>query len=198
MADPSRFTRLVSLACHDLRTPLATVHGFARTLTRIELPDPAPRYVEMIDRASEQMAELLEELTLLARIEAGRFDPTLLEADSLELAEAAAAELEGAANVAGEGTKVRVEPASTQRALRQLVRAARRHGGVDALEITVRGEEIEIAPVVASAAGVVTGEEFRELGPAVGVAVVSALGGSTALEGETLVVRLPPADVGPA
>ena len=26
------FARLVSLACHDVRTPLATVHGFAKTL----------------------------------------------------------------------------------------------------------------------------------------------------------------------
>ena len=30
--DDSRFPRLVSLACHDLRTPLATIYGFARTL----------------------------------------------------------------------------------------------------------------------------------------------------------------------
>src|SRR5437870_1213253 len=31
----NRFPRLVSLACHDLRTPLATVYGFARTRTRV-------------------------------------------------------------------------------------------------------------------------------------------------------------------
>jgi signal transduction histidine kinase len=33
-AQDTSFARLVSLACHDLRTPLATVFGFARTLTR--------------------------------------------------------------------------------------------------------------------------------------------------------------------
>ena len=32
--EETRFARLVSLACHDLRTPLATVVGFAHTLTR--------------------------------------------------------------------------------------------------------------------------------------------------------------------
>ena len=32
MTDDNAFARLVSLACHDLRTPLATVHGFATTL----------------------------------------------------------------------------------------------------------------------------------------------------------------------
>ena len=34
MTDDPDFARLVSLACHDLRTPLATVHGFATTLSR--------------------------------------------------------------------------------------------------------------------------------------------------------------------
>jgi signal transduction histidine kinase len=32
--------KLVSLACHDLRTPLATVYGFARTITRADGLDP--------------------------------------------------------------------------------------------------------------------------------------------------------------
>ena len=199
MADASRFPRLVSLACHDLRTPLATVHGFARTLERIELADPAPRYVEMIDRASEQMTELLEELALVARIESGRFEPTILETDSLEIAEAAVAELEDEhTTVSGEGASVGVEPASIRRALRQLARAAKRHGGVDAIRVTVRGGDVEIAPIASSAAKVVTGEDLRELGPAVGVAVVNALGGSVRVEGETLVVCLPLAEAEPA
>ena len=192
MADSSRFVRIVSLACHDLRTPLAAVYGFARTLERVPLEDPAPRYVEMIDRASLQLTELLEELALAARIEAGRFDPTMLEADSLELAEAAVSELEDVrATVSGEGAPVRVEPESTRRALRHLVRAAKRHGGVDAIAVTVRRGDVEIAPIADSAVGVVTGKDLQELGPAVAVALVEALGGSIALEGETLVVRLP-------
>ncbi len=37
--DDNRFPRIVSLACHDLRTPLATIYGFARTLTRMEEHD---------------------------------------------------------------------------------------------------------------------------------------------------------------
>src|SRR5207237_4212835 len=72
------FARLVSLACHDLRTPLATVHGFARTISRTgDLQEPQSRYVEMIEAASGQLAELLEELSLAARIEGGRYDPAL-------------------------------------------------------------------------------------------------------------------------
>jgi signal transduction histidine kinase len=76
LSDDSDFARLVSLACHDLRTPLATVHGFATTLARGGgLEPPADRYVEMIDAASAQLAELIEELSLAARIESGRYVP---------------------------------------------------------------------------------------------------------------------------
>jgi signal transduction histidine kinase len=68
----SGFAELVSLACHDLRTPLATVHGFARTLRRIDgVGETALRYAEMIAAASGQLAELIETLALVARIEAG-------------------------------------------------------------------------------------------------------------------------------
>ena len=84
--DDTAFARLVSLACHDLRTPLATVNGFARTLERGDLPQPEARYVEMITAAAGQMGDLLELLGLAARIESGRYEPTRIEVDSLELA----------------------------------------------------------------------------------------------------------------
>jgi signal transduction histidine kinase len=188
----SRFPNLVSLACHDLRTPLATVHGFARTLARLELADPAPRYVEMIQAASQQLGELLEELSILARIEAGRFQPTSLEVDSLELARLAAGELEeGAVRVSGEGESVRVEPEATRRAIRQLARAARRHGGLDSIDLTVAGAQLELAPIAESAARVVTGEELRELGAAAAVELVRSLGGSVELAADRLRIRLP-------
>ena len=49
MAAPEDFSRFVSLACHDLRTPLATVSGFAYTLENGDaLGDPAARYVSMM------------------------------------------------------------------------------------------------------------------------------------------------------
>ena len=74
-----RFPRVVSLACHDLRTPLATIFGFARTLTRTEVLDErSARFVGMIESASEQMTELLDQLGVAARIEAGRYDPALV------------------------------------------------------------------------------------------------------------------------
>ena len=199
MTQNTRFPRLVSLACHDLRTPLATVYGFARTLSRTDLPDPAPRYVEIIEAASGQLAELLDELALVARIESDRYQPTLVDADSLELVRLAAEELgDGAVAVSGEGARVRVEPEATQRAIRQLARAARRHGGVDSVRVNVRGRELELDPITGTAAPVVTGEELRELGAAAAVALIRALGGSLALEGERLRIALPGSDAADA
>ena len=187
------FTRLVSLACHDLRTPLATVHGFARTIARTaDLGEPTSRYVEMIEAASAQLAELLDELSLAARIESGRYDPTTMEADSLELARGAAERLgEERVGVAGEGTTVRVDVPAADRALSALARCALRHGGLERVELRVAGPEVTISPIVPSAAPVVLGEDLRDLGAAVAGRALRALGGSVELEGETLRVRLP-------
>ena len=126
------FARLVALVCHVLRTPLATVHGFAKTLRRVELADPAPRYVEMIEAASTQLGELLEQLALVTRIEEGRYEPNLREVDSLELVRAAAAEVEEESSVEGAGASVRVDEEPTRRALG---RATRRHGGLESVSV---------------------------------------------------------------
>jgi len=194
LSDRPSFETLVSVACHDLRTPLATVHGFARTLARVELEEPAARYVAMIEQASGQIAELLDELSLVTRISQGRFEPRLADVDALELAGRAAAQLEdGTVQVSGRGAVVRVEPDTTERALRQLARAARRHGGLEAVRMSVDGAELEIAPLAGTASAVVTGAEVRELGAAAAVWLVEAVGGSVRADGETLRIVLPAA-----
>jgi signal transduction histidine kinase len=189
-----RFPRLVALACHDLRTPLATVHGFARTLVRTDLEEPADRYVEMIEAASAQLAELLDELSLLTRIESGRYEPRIESIDSLELARAAADELEeGTVTVDGEGARVAVEVDATRRAVRQLARAARRHGGIESVSLAVRGTELVISPVTAAAAPVVTGDDLRELGAAAAGDFLRVLGATLDVANERLLIRLPSA-----
>src|SRR3954453_16626763 len=135
MTDDRDFARLVSLACHDLRTPLATVHGFATTLAPGgTLEPPNDRYVEMIEAASKQLAELLDELSLAARIADGRYDPSLREADTLELAQAAAARLnteEKRVVVSGEGATIETGVNAMPRSLAALAQSALRHGGFD-------------------------------------------------------------------
>ena len=186
------FARLVSLAAHDLRTPLATVHGFARTLlASAELPDPLPRYLGMIDQASVQLSEILDLLGLAARIEGGSYDPVVREADSLALAVAAAAAGGEALSASGTGASVAVDVDAVERALSNLAVAAFRHGVQQAVELRVAGAEVRIVPVTSGAAGVVLGVELKDLGAAVGVKLVRALGGTVALDGDELVVTLP-------
>jgi signal transduction histidine kinase len=192
MSEDDAFPRLVSLACHDLRTPLATVHGFARTLARGGgLEPPADRYVEMIDAASAQLAELIDELSLAARIESGRYEPTPRETDTLELARAAAARLgEERVRVSGSGAAVETDVDAVERGLAALFQSALRHGGLDEVAVEVEGAEFRLSPVTAAAAPVVLGDDLRDLGAAVAARLVARLGGSLAVAGETLTVRL--------
>src|SRR5918911_3955496 len=173
------FARLVSLACHDLRTPLATVHGFARTIARRgDLQEPESRYLEMIEAASGQLAELLDELSLAARIEAGRYEPTTTQVELGELVRAAAARLDPElVHVEGEGEPVTVDAPATERALAALIRCALRHGGLDRVDVRVEGREVRVSPITPSSAPVVLGEDLRDLGAAVAVRVVRPPGG---------------------
>lgn len=183
----------MALACHDLRTPLATVHGFAKTLRRVELEDPAPRYVEMIEAASQQLGDLLEELALVAKIEEGRYEPVLKDVDSLELVRAAAAEVDEGERVDGSGAQIRVDEERTRRALGQLIRAARRHGGLETVDIGVDGPVVTVGPLTGYSAPVVLGEELRELQAAAAVRLITELGGSISRNGDSLQIALPAA-----
>jgi signal transduction histidine kinase len=194
MTSENRFPALVSIACHDLRGPLATVYGFSRTLGRLELEHPAARYVEMIDAAAAQLDELLDQLSLVTRIQSGRYEPALEVVESLELARGAATDLgEDRLLVSGAGAAVRVETAATRRALAQLARCAARHGGHESVSFAVRGAELELTPLSRPAAQVILAEDLREFGPPAAAILIGALGGALEVEGERLLVRLPPA-----
>jgi signal transduction histidine kinase len=186
------FARLVSLACHDLRTPLATVSGFAKTLTRLgEVDDRIARYLGMIDAASEELAALLDELSLAARIESGRYEPALQPVDTLELARSAADRVDaGEVVVDGDGTGAELDVDAAERSLAAFAQCILRHGQLQRLDLTVAGLEITFAPVPPAAAAVVLGEKLRDFGAAVARRHVEWMGGSVAVTAETLVVWL--------
>ena len=177
------FASLVSLACHDLRTPLATVQGFAQTMLRLDQLDAekTTRFLSLIEPASMELAQQLDVLSLAARIEGGRYEPVVREADSLALAPPGAT---------GTGATVLVDPEPVERALAALSLAAARHGGVE-VAVSVDGPRVVIEPVVEHAAPVVLGEQQKDLGAAVAVRLLRALGGEVGLEGERLTVTLP-------
>jgi signal transduction histidine kinase len=192
VADDTSFAKLVTLACHDVRTPLATVHGFIKTLERMaELEPPADRYVDMIGQASEQMAGLLDALSLAARIEGGRYDPVLRDVETLELARSAQERLgDDRVRVSGEGSAISTDKDAADQAVSALVRCALRHGGLEEVTVAVRGSELDVSPVTAASARVVLGEDLRDLGAAVAVRAIAALGGSVSVDGETLTIKL--------
>src|SRR5436305_2986604 len=174
-----RFAPLVSLACHDLRTPLATVNGFAKTLTRTAtLAERESHFVELIEAAADQMTSLLDLLGLAARIESGRYDPVLAAADTLELA------MSGDERIAPEGNGEQIETDATalRQSLEALASCAALHGGVSRVTWQVSGRRLTLAPPTADDADVVTGESPRDLGALVARLAIEQLGGSLAVE----------------
>ena len=186
------FAKLVSLACHDLRTPLATIFGFARTLTRSEGLDPTfVGYSEMIEAASDQLGELIDELSLASRIESGRYDPKLERVSTDDLAAAAVERLgDDRVSVSGKGENVLVDPETAKRSVSALVQCALRHGGLEQVDVVVAGPELRVSPITPSSAPVVLGQDLRDLGAAVAVMHVERLGGSVSVNGDTLTLRL--------
>lgn len=181
------FPLVVSLACHDLRTPLATIFGFARTLNRAEGQDErTARFLGMIEDAADQMTVLLDGLGTIARIRAGRWEPVLREADTVELAETG----DERVRVEGSGETIETEPAAVGLALRALAVAALRHGPADSVTWSVHGRELELRPVTDAAGPVLTGETVRDLGSLVAREVIEQLGGSLDRDGDTLRVRI--------
>jgi signal transduction histidine kinase len=187
------FAQLVSLACHDLRTPLATASGFARTLQRLdEIAPPADRYVGMIVAATDQLAELLDMLSAVARIEADRFEPQLRPTSSRQVADAAAGRIEDdRAAVEGDGAEVHADPEWAAVSLGALAEAARRHGGLERITLRVDGPQVSIAPIVEGAGPIAVGEELRDFAAAVGTHVLLRSGAAVALDGDSLHVRFP-------
>jgi hypothetical protein len=192
MAHAADFPGFVALACHDLRTPLATVAGFAGTLARDDsLSEQHARYVRTIEAAAAQLAGLVDTLAIVARIEAGRYEPALEQADTLELARTAAAHLgEGRAAAAGDGASATVDGDATERALAALALAALRHGSLERVELEVAGLEIRIGPVVPTAAPIVLAKDLRDLGAAAATKVLAAIGAELEFEPENARLRV--------
>jgi signal transduction histidine kinase len=182
------FSRLVTLACHDLRTPLATVNGFAKTLLRRGVGDgnEAQRYVALIEAAGEEMSDLLDLLALAARIETGSYDPPLRQVDTLALVTTDDERI----GVAGSGVPVAVDECAVRRSLAALASAALRHGEIEQVTWTVAARELSLDPVVPAAADVVTGKEPKDLGSLVARLAIEHAGGSLSLAGSTLRVVL--------
>jgi len=70
-------TNFVALAAHELRTPVAAIHGFVQTLNRLGERLDATRQGELLqalERQTERMSALVEQLLDLSRLDAEAVD----------------------------------------------------------------------------------------------------------------------------
>ena len=90
----------------------------------------------MIEEASEQMTELLDELGAAARIEAGRWEPALREVDT---AGARARATTSGSLVEGEGETIETDADAVARRCARSRSRALRHGPVEQVRWSVAG-----------------------------------------------------------
>ena len=73
-ASESRLRSFAADASHELRTPLAAIRGYAELARRHPgpIPDDIAHALSRVESESARMSELVDELLLLARLDAGR------------------------------------------------------------------------------------------------------------------------------
>jgi len=95
-ASEQRLRRFIADASHELRTPVATVRGYAELFRRgaAERPGDLAKTMQRIESEARRMGVLVDELLLLARLDQGRpldsapLDLTDLAADAVAAARA--------------------------------------------------------------------------------------------------------------
>ena len=81
----------VATVSHELRTPLTSISGFLEMMQEEEqaLGESGKRYLDVIRRSTERLHALVEDLLLIAQIEAKRVELDLLPVDVVDLARSA-------------------------------------------------------------------------------------------------------------
>lgn len=148
----------VANASHELRTPVAAIHGAAETLLLGALQDPAAArsFVEMIARQADRLGRLTRDLLDLSRIESGQWAMQLA-ALEVEQALRAAGDLVSAQarekgvelrRTPAPGMAVRADPRALEQVLVNLLDNAVKYtprGGVVTLSASREEERVLIA-----------------------------------------------------
>ena len=134
-ASEARLRRFAADASHELRTPLAAIRGYSELARRH--PGPVPQEVThalgRVEAESARMSELVDELLLLARLDAGRplasqpVDLTRLAIDVAGDARAAGPDHRWVLELPGEPVVVRGDGLRLHQVLANLLGNARAH-----------------------------------------------------------------------
>ncbi|MFC9624969.1 sensor histidine kinase [Streptomyces sp. NPDC056930] len=144
-ASEERLRHFAADASHELRTPVANIRGHAELALRHHGPVPAEvvRALERIEAESRRMSGLVDDLLLLARLDAGRpldhepVDLTLLVLDATEDARAAGPGHRWLLDLPEEPVTVTGDAHRLHQAIGNLLTNARTHTP-DGTEVTVR------------------------------------------------------------
>ena len=191
MADD--FPDVISRACHDLRTPLASAFGFARTLERLgAVEGDNARYLSLVVEATEELGRLIDCLALLARAQDGRVVLERSTVESCDLAVDAVALVPGdRLSLQGAGATLEVDRARATAGLAWLAEAVE-HAvpGVATLVVDARRDgSFAIGPLPPVMADRIA-EGAGDLRSLAARAVAHVHGGTLAREGDSVVLRL--------
>ncbi len=134
-ASESRLRSFAADASHELRTPLAAIRGYAELARRYPgpLPDDVAHALQRVESESARMSELVDELLLLARLDAGRplesepVDMTRLVIDVTTDARVAAADHRWQLELPAEPVVVRGDDQRLHQVLANLLSNAAKH-----------------------------------------------------------------------
>jgi hypothetical protein len=195
---------LLSTLAHDLRTPLATVYGFARTLERqVPMDARGERFVTLILEAASDMERQLDQIATIGRVLSGRLVPEARATSAAELVAATLAALPArpdartvrAAAAEGYGEAVLLtDPQLAGRAVGLVADAALRLDvGTEAATVAPTADGLRLAPFSPEVRAIVL-EGGRDLALATAHVLLGALGGALDADGpDGVVVRLPAA-----
>ena len=175
MLDSARRSNLakdqfVSMVSHELRTPLTSIAGFADTL-RAGWDDLEPgevrEFLEIINTQAEHLHDLVEDILILPRLEAGKltinsevFDPAPLTHRIVSLVFPHGGEAEARVAIAG-GTYIDADPRRVEQVLRNLLGNARKYGGDEVLVDGHKGEGLFTITVTDNGPGVPLDDQER-------------------------------------
>jgi len=134
-ASEMQVRQFVADASHELRTPLAAIRGYAELSRRSRqpVPDEVAHVLRRVESAAQRMTALVEDLLLLARLDAGRplghdpVDLTMLAVDAVSDAHAAGPRHDWQLDLPDEPVTVVGDGARLHQVLANLLANARTH-----------------------------------------------------------------------
>lgn len=185
-------------ACHELRSPLAVVYGFARMLEGSpNIEEPArEKYIGQIVRSAERLDRMLDDLSKIGRIAAARVHPQLEHVPLRSIVDDLCATTTNEGRLAvdpGADVTVKADPTWLTESLQAIVDGLCFEDGID-VRLTWRHEahEVQLHLVPNSSFPMVDVEPDKSgLGISLARMRVIAMGGTFEGSGDRIVITLP-------